>query len=146
MFDEKADETLVRAERRAMNAERRLVDVVAVAINEIEPARLCEIDLVGRDGEFAADHAPDLHVDLRSVERRFVRHFHVIDSGTLEHIARHVLGLFPKLRFIDKFLPELRRIVRRETHQIFLEPEELEVIQIHLVHGIELGLELLRRQ
>ena len=54
--------------------------------------------------------------------------------------------LFPKLRFIDEFLAELGRIVRRETHQIFLDPEELEIIQIHFVHGVELVLELLRCQ
>ena len=39
MLDEKADEPLVRAERRAMNAERRLVGVVAVLIEKIEIAR-----------------------------------------------------------------------------------------------------------
>ncbi len=35
--------------------------------------------------------------------------------------------------------------MRRETHQIFVDPEELEIIQIHLVHGVELRFELLRR-
>ena len=55
MLDQEADETLVRAERRAMNAERRLLGVVAVFVSEIETARLREIDLVGGDGEFAAD-------------------------------------------------------------------------------------------
>ena len=31
----------------------------------------------------------------------------------------------------------------RETHDVFLDPEELEVIQIQFVHGEELGFELL---
>src|SRR4051795_7569135 len=97
MFDEETDETLVRAERRAMDAERNLVNIIAVAINKIEPARLRKIDLVGCDGEFAADHAPDLHIDLRTVERRLVGHFDIIDTGILENIARHFFGLFPKL-------------------------------------------------
>ena len=33
MFDEEADETLVRAERRAVDAERRLLGVVAVLVD-----------------------------------------------------------------------------------------------------------------
>ena len=83
--------------------------VVLVFVNEIEAARLREIDLVGRDGKLAADRAPGLHVDLRSVERGFVRHFDKIDPGILEDVARHFFGLFPKLRFIDKLLIPLRR-------------------------------------
>ena len=38
MLDEKADEPLVRAQRRAMNAQRRLLRVVLVAIDQAEPA------------------------------------------------------------------------------------------------------------
>ncbi len=36
MLDEKADETLVRAERRAMDAERGFLGVVAVFVDEAE--------------------------------------------------------------------------------------------------------------
>ena len=39
MLDEEADEPLVRAERRAMDAERRLVRVVLVAVDEAEAGR-----------------------------------------------------------------------------------------------------------
>ena len=145
MLDQKSDETFVRAQRRAMDADRNLVGVVAVLVAKIKIARLREIDLVGRDGKFASDHAPRLHVDLRSVKGRFVRHFDIVDPGVFQNIARHLFGFFPKLRFIDKFLAKLRWIVRRETHQIFVDPEELEIIQIHFVHGIELRFELLRR-
>ena len=49
MLDQKSDETFVRAKRRAMNADRNLVGIVAVLIAKIETARLREIDLVGRD-------------------------------------------------------------------------------------------------
>ena len=81
MLDQKSDETFVRAKRRAMNADRNLVGVVAVLIAKIETARLREIDLVGRERELASDYAPDLHVDLRSVKRGLVRHFDIINSG-----------------------------------------------------------------
>jgi len=32
-----------------------------------------------------------------------------------------------------------------EAHQVFLDAEDIEVLEIHLVHGIELGLELIFR-
>src|SRR5437667_6317464 len=112
MLNQESDETFVSAERRAMDADRDLIDVVAVLVAKIKIARLGEIDLVRRDGKLAPDHAPRLHVDLRPVKRRFVRHFDIIDSGIFQNVARHVLGLFPKLWFIDKFLAELRWIMR----------------------------------
>src|SRR5437667_8581001 len=108
MLNQESDETFVSAERRAMDADRDLIDVVAVFIAKIKIARLGEIDLVGRDGKLAADRAPGLHVDLRSVKRGFVGHLDVVDSGIFENAARHFFRLFPKLRFIDKFLAELR--------------------------------------
>ena len=58
MLDQKSDETFMRAKRRAMNADRDLFGVVAVFVAKIKIARLRKIDLVGRDGELASDHAP----------------------------------------------------------------------------------------
>ena len=43
---------------------------------------------------------------------------------TFANVARHIFGFLQSVRFIDKLLSELRRIVRRETHQIFLDPEK----------------------
>src|SRR5436309_325127 len=111
MFDQEADETLVRAERCAMNAERNLLGVVAILVAKIEPARLREIDLIGRDGKLAPNRAPGLDVDFRAVKRRFVWYLNKVDPGILQHIARHCFGLFPEFRFVDKLLAELRRIV-----------------------------------
>src|SRR5437016_2587372 len=104
MLDQKSDEPFVCAERRAMNADRDLLGVVAVFIPKIKIARLGEIDLVCCDGKLASDHAPDLDVDLWSVKRRFVGHFYVIDLGIFWHAAGHLFSLFPKLRFVHKFL------------------------------------------
>src|SRR6202171_416789 len=145
MLNQETDETLMRSEWRAMNTDRRLFGVVAIFVNEIETARLREVDLVGRDGKLATDGAPRLHVDLRPVKRSFVWHFDKIDSRILEHVSRHYFGLFPKLRFIDEFLSKLAWIVSGKAHQILLDAEELEVFQIHLVHGIELSFELVLR-
>src|SRR5881398_2845138 len=120
-----------------MDADWNFLDVVAVFIAKIKIARLRKIDLVRRDGKLASNHAPRLHVDFRTVKRRFVRYIDIVDSGILKDVPRHFLGLFPKLGFIYKFLAKLPWIVRRETHQIFLDSEELEVVQIHLVDGVE---------
>ena len=88
MLDQEADEPLVRAQRRAMDAERRLLGVVLVAIDEDQSvARPCEIHLVGRQREFAANDAPDLHVNLRAVKRGFVRHFDVIDVWSIMSVS-----------------------------------------------------------
>src|SRR5437660_11447432 len=111
MLDKESDETLVRAERGAMDAERNFVDVIAIFVAQVEPARLREIDLVGRDGKLAADRAPGLHVNLRSVKRGFVRYFDIIDPGIFQHVSRHHFGLFPKLRLIYKLLTQVRGIV-----------------------------------
>ena len=43
MLDQKSDETFVRAKRRAVNAERGFLGVIAVFVDETEPARLGEI-------------------------------------------------------------------------------------------------------
>src|SRR5262245_614944 len=105
MLNQKSDETFMRAEWGAMNADRNLLGIVTVLVAKIEAAWLRKIDLVGRDGKLAADHAPSLDVHLRSVKRGLVRNFYVIDARAFQNIASHVFGLFPKLRFVDKFLP-----------------------------------------
>src|SRR6266851_6200299 len=125
MLDQESDEPFVRAERRAMNAERNLLGVIAVFVNKIEATGLREIHLIGRDAKLTADRAPCLHVDLWPVKRGFVRYFDKVDAGIFENFSSHHFGLFPKFWFIDKLLSELRGIVRGETHQIFLDPEEL---------------------
>ena len=98
MFDQEADETFVGAERGAVDAERHLFGVVAGLVGETETFWLGEIDLIGGDGEFAADRAPDLDVDLRTVEGGFVWNFDVIDAAALENASDHVFGLEPECR------------------------------------------------
>src|SRR5690349_10476141 len=98
----------MRAERRAVNADRNLINVVAVLITKIKISRLREIDLVRRERELAPDDAPYLHVNFWSVKRRFVWNFYVVDARTLQDIPRHLFGLLPELRFIDEFPSELR--------------------------------------
>ena len=91
MFDEEADEPLVRAERRAVNAEGGLLGVVAVFVNKIKAARLSEIDLVGGDGEFAADYAPNLDINLWPIKSRFVLHLNIRNVRFDQNIPYHFL-------------------------------------------------------
>src|ERR1043165_4526395 len=111
MFDKEADETFVGAERRGMNAKRDSLGVIAVLVAQVESARLGEVDLIGGDGELAPDCTPNLDVNLWPIEGSFVRHFDIVDARPLQDITGHLFGLLPKLRLIDKFLPELRWIV-----------------------------------
>ena len=143
MLDQETDESLVRAQRRAMNAERRRFRVLAGFVNKPKPGRDGEVDLISRDAELAADRAPDLDIDLRSVKSGFVRHFDVVDPAPLQDAAHHFLGLKPERTVIDELLAQLRRIVGGETHEVFLDPEEPEILQIHLIDGVKLLFELL---
>src|SRR5437763_11631251 len=72
MLNQESDETLVCAERRAMDAERNFVDVITIFVAKIETPRLGKINLVRRDGKLAADRAPGLDIDLRPVKRGFI--------------------------------------------------------------------------
>ena len=142
MFNQKTDESLVRAQRRAMNAERRRLGIVARPIHQPEPFRHGEVDLVGGNGELAPDRAPHLHIDLRSVEGGFIGHLDIIDAAALQNPTHHRFGPQPEFRLIDKFLTELRRVVGRKAHEIFVDPENLKILEIHRVDRIELGFEL----
>src|SRR5215831_542871 len=133
MLDEKPNEPLVRSQRRAMDAKRSLFGIVAVAINQPKAFRYGEIHLIGRQGELAPNDAPHLYVNFRAVKCRFVGHLNIIDAGVLERVADHVFGLLPKLGLIYEFRivsGEARGIVRAETHDVFLDAEDLEILNI----------------
>ena len=134
----------MRAQRGTVNAEWRLGGVVAGFELEAEALGYGEVHLVGGDSEFAAGDAVHLHVDLWSVKRGLIRHFHKINARLDEHLAHHVLGLYPQFRFADVFVAKPLGAVRAEAHAEFLEPENLEILEVHLVHSAELVGELLR--
>ena len=53
--------------------------------------------------------------------------------------------LHPQLRLVHVFLAHAFRRAGAEPHLVLLEPENLEILQIHLVDRVELGGKLLRR-
>ena len=114
MLDQEADEAFVSPERRAMDAERRLLGIVAVFVNQTETLRHGEVHLVRGDTEFAADRAPDLHVNLGPVKCRFVRHFDKIDAGVFRTSRTMSSVFFHSSGSLTNFLAELGRVVRAE--------------------------------
>ncbi len=145
MLDEEADEALVGTEWRAVNAQRRFLGVVAVLVNKAKTRGHRKIHLIRRDGEFPPDRAPDLHIDLWPVEGGFVRNLNIVNARFDKDLAHHVLGFFPEDRIVHEFHPELGRVVGGESHDILIDAEDLEVLEIHLVHGAEFLSELLFR-
>jgi len=143
MLDEEPDEALMRAERRAVDAQRGLLGVVPVAIDQAEALGHGEVHLVGGQGELTANDAPDLDVNFGAVEGGFVGHLDVVDAGVFEHVAHHVLGLKPQFRFVDVFAAQAFPAVGAEAHEVFLNAEDFEVFEVHLVDGIEFLRELL---
>ncbi len=144
VFDEEPDEPFVRSERGAVDAQRGFVRVVAVPVGEAETFWNREIDLIGRDREFASDGTPDLHVDLGAIESGFVGDFDKMDARFDENIPDHFLGLAPELRLVDELLSQLFWVMSGESHEVLFEAEDLEVFEVHLIHGDELRFELFR--
>ncbi len=143
MLDQKADEPFMRAERRAMDAQRRLLGIVAVAVVQAELRGHGEIHLVRGQRELAADDAPDLHVNLRAVKRRFVRHFDVVDAVNQSKLcAPCPRSCSTSSGSLTNFLPSLPRSCVLKRITIFFDAENLEILQIHLVDRIELCGEL----
>ena len=68
MLNEETNQALMGAERSAVDAERRFFGVIAVPIDKAEALWHGEVHLVGGNAELAADGAPDLDVNLQSVE------------------------------------------------------------------------------
>jgi len=78
-----------------MDTEGCLIRVVLVSVDKSELGGYGEVHLVGGDGELSADGAPHLHINLWSIERRFVRHLDEVDAARRKNISNHVLGLNP---------------------------------------------------
>jgi hypothetical protein len=95
MLDEEADEALVRAQWGSMNAERRLLGIVPVLVDESESLRNREVDLVGGEGKLAPGNAPDLNIDLRAVESRLVGNLDIVDARLAQHTPDHFLSSKP---------------------------------------------------
>ena len=140
MFDEETDEPLVRAQRRAVDAERRLLGVVLVAVDQAEPfgtakstwfvARVNSLPMALQTcTSFSGRRTRPRRRPRRSGSSNGSR-----TSRTMSSVCFHNSGSSTYLHFSSP----ARRIVRAETHHVFLDAENLEILQIHLVHRVEL--------
>src|SRR3989344_8688657 len=104
MFNQETDETLMRAQRCAMDAQRHMLFAVFAYVGEADFSGHIEVHLVRRKREFTSNGAPDFHINLWSVECRFIRYFDKIDPRLLHNFSHHVLRLLPERRFVHIFL------------------------------------------
>lgn len=70
---------------------------VFCGVLEVEPLRLIEVELHGRECFLAAVRVSHLDVDLGTVERCLPLRFHVLDRACIQRPAKVILGVRPLL-------------------------------------------------
>src|SRR3989339_896717 len=131
MLNKKPDKSLVRAERRPVNAKRRNLFTLVVFVNEPELCRNREINLISGKREFLAYGAPDLNIYFGTVKCRLIRHFRICHAAVCKRLKHHSLGLLPKFRLIHIFFAESPGGMPAETHHILFYAEDFKIIQVH---------------
>src|SRR6516165_10468353 len=121
------------SEWRTMDTERSSGGIFPVSIHESEALGNRKIDLVSSDRELSSDRTPNLHINFRPVEGCFIWNLDVVYPRILQYSADHVLGLHPKIGLADEFFSKTFWIMRRETHQVFVDSEDLKVLHVHLI-------------
>jgi hypothetical protein len=72
VLDEKSDKSLVCGEGSSVDTEWGFLFSIFIRIDEIKSLGNCEIKLIRRERELPTDRAPDLDIDLWSVESGFI--------------------------------------------------------------------------
>src|SRR5690606_2900152 len=76
VLEQESDETLMCAQGRSVNDEGSIGLVVLGNKFKVESSALCKVNLVGCKRELSADRAPNLHVDLGTIECSFILNLH----------------------------------------------------------------------
>ena len=142
MLDQKSGEAFVRAQRRAMDDVERMLRAVLSDIFQIESLGGEEVELVGRDGIFGADHRLDHEIDLGSVKRRFALGLYIGITGLLHGFLDDVHRGDPLVRLVDIFF-QLVQVGQREAHVIVFDAHQLVVAGMQMQHADELILRLI---
>ncbi len=98
LLDEVRDGPLHTADDAAVHHDRTVLRPVRADVVQIEPFRLVEVDLDGRQGRLPARRVGDLDVDLRPVERGLALDRLVRQPGGVEDIGQQGGGALPHLR------------------------------------------------
>ena len=109
---------------------------------EAEALRHQEVDLIGREREFAADRVLDLHVELWSVEGGFARRLDKWMAGSAQRLASSVLGTLPHGRVPHPLITHV--VTEGEPKVKVLDAERPIHLQDQLDHPLELLVELIR--
>src|ERR1044072_9331269 len=123
-LDEKRNEALVRAERRAMNAERHGRSARWSPVAPTEPCRLNEVELRGAQRLLGAPKRSNLDVDLRAVERRVTDAGLVVHTARNENVAQHAFRPQPRALVDDVFAAGIAWIAQRQAKSSVVDPEE----------------------
>src|SRR5690349_3428638 len=145
MLDQEPDHTLMRSEWRSMDAERNFFIAFLVRELQIEARRNGKINLVRGEREFTPDGTPDLHIDLRSIERGFVFRFHIRDATVHHGSAHHLFRLDPQTLVIYVLFAKTGFAMQTQAHHKFIETEQLEVTEVHIHYSQKLLFELVFR-
>src|SRR5436190_12024205 len=117
----------MRTKGSPVNNEGRFGCVVGSGEFKVESFSLCKVNLVSGKGEFPANYAIYLYINLRSVKRSFVGNFHKWDVLIDHCLPNHGFGLYPEFRFINVLLAKLSRIMKRQSHHVFIYAKNLEI-------------------
>ena len=126
-----------------MDAQRYFLDPFLVHVLQVETRGDCEIHLVGCQSELSPDRRPDLNIDLWTVEGSFVLDFLEWHTAVYHGAPHHFLGLDPQAFIVHIFFPQTGLSVQTETHDVLLDPKEIEVFLVEVNHAHELLFELL---
>jgi hypothetical protein len=94
---------------------------------------------------FRAAERAHLHVDLRPVERGVADAVVVVYAAAVEHAAQQRLGPAPGRVVVHELVPRVARVAPRQAETHAVDAEQRVDLGVHVEHGVELALELLRR-
>ncbi len=142
MFEQEPDEALMRAKRGPMDAQGCFFNPVFIGEDQVEPSRLCKVHLVGCQGELFPDYTPDLSVNFGAIEGGFVGSLHERYAAIGHGAPHHFFRLHPQALVIHVFLAQAFLAVQRKAHDVFRDPEQVEIFLVHVHDPHELLLEL----
>ena len=145
MLDQEADHTFVRGERRAVNAERHFIVTFFICELQVKTLRHGKIHLICGKREFLADGAPNLHIDLGSVERGFILRFHKGDVAIRHGAPHHIFRLQPQALIVHVLLAQTLFGMQTKTHDILVDVKDLKIFVVQVDHAHEFLLELFLR-
>src|SRR6204780_4927854 len=122
VLDQHAEESLDRAEQRAMHHQRLVARTVLAHVFELESRRQIEIELHGGELPGAPDGIHKFHVDLRAVKGGFAGNVFVGDVHALQRVGERSFGALPVFGAAGIVLRP-RRIAAGKLHFVTLEAE-----------------------